>query len=118
MNEKLVYVGMSADIIHVGHLNIIDIANTYGKVCVGILTDEAVESYKRKPIQDFESRKKIVEHIKGVSFTVSQTTLSYRENILKLKPDYVVHGDDWKFGPQTGTRQEVINTLKEYAGYY
>lgn len=116
MIEKLVYVGMCADLIHVGHINIINEASKYGKVCVGVLTDEAVESYKRKPIQDFTSRRIIIENLKNVCYTVPQRTLSYKDNLVFLKPDFVLHGDDWKNGVQSSTRIEVINTLNEWNG--
>jgi len=113
---KTVYVGMSADLIHPGHINIIDIATGYGEVTVGLLTDQAIASYKRLPALPFEHRKKIVENVKGVSRVVAQETLDYVPNLQQLKPDYVVHGDDWKTGPQKETRERVIETLKEWGG--
>lgn len=114
--SKTVYVGMSADLIHPGHINIIDIATTYGEVTVGLLTDEAIASFKRLPYLPFEHRKKIVENVKGVAHVVAQETLDYVPNLQKLKPDYVVHGDDWKDGPQKDTRAQVIEALKEWGG--
>jgi len=115
MNKK-VYVGMSADIIHPGHLNIINEARKYGEVIVGVLTDAAIASYKRLPYLDFEQRKIIVENIKGVSKVVPQETLDYVPNLRKYKPDYVVHGDDWKTGVQADIRKRVIETLAEWGG--
>lgn len=114
--QKIAYVGMSADIVHPGHLNIIKEAAKYGEVVVGVLTDEAIASYKRLPYMTYEQRKEIVESIKGVSKVVPQTTLDYRPNLREIKPDYVVHGDDWKTGVQRKTRDEVIETLKEWGG--
>ena len=114
--SKSVYVGMSADLIHPGHINIIDIAGTYGEVTVGLLTDEAIASYKRLPCLPFEHRKKIIENLKGVSHVIAQDTLDYVPNLQKLKPDYVVHGDDWREGPQKQTRARVIDALKEWGG--
>jgi len=111
-----VYVGMSADIIHPGHLNIINQAAKLGQVTVGVLTDEAIASYKRLPYLSFEQRKMIVEHLVGVSKVVPQETLDYVPNLEKFKPDYVVHGDDWKTGVQAKVRQEVINTLAQWGG--
>ena len=113
---KKVYIGMSADIIHHGHLNIIKTATKLGKVIVGLLTDEAIASYKRLPLIPFHQRKIIVENIKGVDEVVSQETLDYVPNLKKIKPDYVVHGNDWKTGVQRETRQRVINVLKEWNG--
>jgi len=113
---KKVYVGMSADLIHSGHLNIIKEAGKYGDVIVGVLTDEAIVSYKRLPFLSTEERKVIVENIKGVSEVVLQETLDYVPNLEKLKPDYVVHGDDWRTGPQRETRERVIKTLDKWGG--
>ena len=113
---KQVYLAMSADIIHHGHINIIAEASKLGEVTVGILTDEVIANYKRLPVIDFEHRKQIVENLKGVSKVVPQDTLDYVPNLLKLKPDYVVHGDDWKTGVQQEIREKVIETLKEWGG--
>jgi phosphoenolpyruvate phosphomutase len=113
---KTVYVGMSADLIHPGHLNIIREATQLGEVTIGLLTDKAIASYKRLPFMTYEQRKIVVENIKGVKQVVPQTTLSYVDNLVKLKPDYVVHGDDWKEGVQQKTRQEVIDTLQQWNG--
>ncbi len=117
MNEqKIVYVGMVADFLHPGHINIIKEARKLGTVTVGLLTDEAVSSYKRIPIFSFKQRSEIVENIKGVSSVIPQTTLDYIPNLEKINPDYVVHGDDWKVGVQQKERQKVIDFLNEYGG--
>lgn len=113
---KKVYVGMAADYIHAGHINIISEARKYGEVIVGLLTDEAIASYKRVPVTTYEQRKKVVENIKGVSRIVPQCTLDYVENLRMLKPEYVVHGDDWKDNLQKKTRQRVIEALMEWGG--
>jgi phosphoenolpyruvate phosphomutase / 2-hydroxyethylphosphonate cytidylyltransferase len=113
---KQVYVGMSADIIHPGHLNIIAVARELGSVTIGLLTDRAIASYKRLPFMPFEQRKAIVENIKGVDRVVPQETLDYVPNLRALKPDFVVHGDDWKTGIQKETRQRVIDALQEWGG--
>ncbi len=115
-SKKTVYVGMSADLIHPGHLNIIKRAAELGEVTVGVLTDEAIASYKRLPYMDFKQRKTVVENLKGVSKVVPQETLDYRPNLKKYKPDYVVHGTDWRQGVQKRTRQQVIDTLKQWGG--
>ena len=113
---KKVYIGMSADLIHHGHLNIINEARKLGSVIVGLLTDEAIASYKRLPLIPFEQRKVIVQNIKGVDEVLPQESLDYVPNLQKIKPDYVVHGDDWKVGVQKETRQRVIEILKTWGG--
>lgn len=114
--EKTVYVGMSADMIHPGHLNIIHEAVKLGRVTVGVLTDAAIASYKRLPYLTYEQRAEIVNNIKGVDRVVPQTTLDYVPNLRELKPDYVVHGDDWKVGVQAKTRQRIIDAMGEWGG--
>lgn len=111
-----VYVAMSADLVHPGHMNIIKVAQELGEVTVGLLTDEAIAGYKRLPFLSYEQRKAVVEQIKGVSLVIPQATLDYVPNLRKLKPDYVVHGDDWKTGVQMETRRLVIETLAEWGG--
>ena len=114
--EKTVYVGMSADLVHPGHLNVINKAAELGKVTVGLLTDAAIASYKRLPYMAFEQRRQVVENIKGVDRVVAQETLDYVPNLRKYQPDYVVHGDDWREGVQREVRQRVIDTLAEWGG--
>jgi len=114
--EKKVYVGMSADLVHPGHLNILKEASKLGLVTVGLLTDEAIASYKRLPFLEYEQRRIVVENLKGVHEVIPQKQLDYRPNLNRLKPDFVVHGDDWKEGPQKQTRQQVIDTLSEWGG--
>lgn len=116
LQPKTVYVGMSADLLHHGHLNIIDHARKLGQVTIGLLTDKAIASYKRLPFLTWEERKAIVENIKGVSSVIPQETLDYVPNLNRLKPDFVVHGSDWRDGPQKETRQRVIDTLAQWGG--
>ncbi len=111
-----VYVGMSADMIHPGHLNIIKEASKLGDVIIGLLTDKAIAGYKRLPTLEYEQRKIIIENIKGVMEVVPQHELDYSINLRKIKPDFVVHGDDWQKGVQRLTRQKVIDTLSEWGG--
>ncbi|NLZ38092.1 MAG: phosphoenolpyruvate mutase [Firmicutes bacterium] len=113
---KKVYLAMSADIIHHGHINVIKEASKLGEVTVGVLTDDVVAGYKRFPLLTFAERKAIIENIKGVSRVIPQETLDYVPNLLKLRPDYVVHGDDWRTGEQKTVRQRVIDTLKQWGG--
>ena len=116
MKEKTVYVGMSADLVHPGHMNILREAAKLGKVTVGLLTDKAIASYKRLPYMNYEQRKVVIENIKSVTHIVPQETLDYVPNLTELKPDFVVHGDDWKEGVQSKTRERVIDCLKEWGG--
>jgi len=111
-----VYVALSADLIHPGHISILETARQYGKVIVALLTDEAIASYKRLPFLNYEQRKAVVEQIKGVHEVIPQTTLDYVPNLLKVRPNYVVHGDDWRTGVQAETRRRVIETLDTWGG--
>ena len=118
MNKKnnIVYIGMSVDLVHQGHLNIIKEGQKLGKVIIGLLTDEAIASYKRLPLIAFKERKIIVENLKGVDEVIPQETLDYVPNLKKIKPNFVVHGDDWKEGIQKEIRQQVIDTLAKWGG--
>ncbi|RKX28075.1 MAG: phosphoenolpyruvate mutase [Verrucomicrobia bacterium] len=113
---KTVYVGMSADLIHPGHLNILRVAASHGSVTVGLLTDQAIASYKRLPYMTFDQRCEVIEAIKGLDRVVPQETLDYVPNLRTYKPDIVVHGDDWKEGVQRKTRSRVIAALAEWGG--
>src|SRR3989344_4700682 len=99
-NMKKVYISMCADAIHHGHVNIIEQARKLGEVTVGLMTDRAIVSYKRVPLFTYEQRKKIVENIIGVKNVIPQHSLDFSVNLKKIKPDYVVHGSDWKTGVQ------------------
>jgi len=114
--SKKVYIGMAADLIHPGHINVIKKGSELGDVIVGLLSDEAIASYKRIPYMKFEDRKKVIESIAYVKEVVRQDTLDYTTNILKFKPEYVLHGDDWKKGVQSEVRKKVIETLSSYGG--
>jgi len=116
VNERTVYMCFSTEYIHSGHVAIINKARRLGRLIIGILSDEAVASYKRFPLIPFEERKVLVENITGVERVIEQKTLSYAENLRLLKPTYVVHGDDWKEGFQKPIRQEVCEVLSEYGG--
>ena len=116
MKKKIVYVGLSADILHKGHINILKIASLYGDVYVGLLTDKAIASYKNIPYLNYEKRKVVLENIKYVKKVIPQKTLDYVDNLTMIKPDYVVHGDDWKKGIQKQTRKRVIKILKKWSG--
>ena len=114
--KKKVYVGLSVDLIHEGHINILKTASKYGDVIVGLLTDDAIASYKNIPYLNFNRRKIVVQNIKYVKKVIPQNTLSYVPNLNLIRPDFVVHGDDWKKGVQKQTRLDVIKTLKKWSG--
>ena len=116
MKKKLVYVGMSADILHEGHINILKVANKYGDVVVGLLTDEAISTYKNIPTLTYKQRVTVLRNIKLVKKIIPQETLDYTSNLEKIKPDFVVHGDDWKNGVQKKIRLKVLNILKKWQG--
>ena len=111
-----VYMAMSADIVHQGHLNVINQARNLGDVIVGLHTDDVIRGYWRNPIMKYDERKEVIENIKGVIEVIPQDTLDQVSNILKVRPDYVVHGDDWKEGQQKELRDKVINALNTYGG--
>ena len=113
---KQVYVAMSADMVHPGHLNILRKAAELGEVTVGLLTDQAIASYKRLPFMTYEHRREVMENLKAVSRVVPQTTLDYVANLKSLKPDFLVHGDDWQTGVQQQTRARAIVALAQWGG--
>ena len=116
VNERTVYMSFSTEYIHSGHMAIINKAKRLGRLIIGVLSDEAVASYKRFPMIPYEERKALLENIAGVERVIEQKTLSYVDNLRTLKPDYVVHGNDWCEGFQKPIRQEVCEVLSEYGG--
>ncbi|MBQ6450473.1 MAG: adenylyltransferase/cytidyltransferase family protein [Solobacterium sp.] len=114
--KKTVYLPMAADIVHPGHINIIKAAAQYGEVIVGLFTDEAIASYKRVPYMPYEQRKIVIENIKGVSQVIPQYTRDYEDNLRMLKPNYMVHGTDWREGPLADVRAKAIATMAEWGG--
>ena len=116
MKNKIVYIGLSADVLHHGHINLINHAKKYGRVIVGLLSDNAISTKKRIPLLNFSQRKKIIENINGVSKVVVQNEWDYTKNIIKIKPNYMVHGDDWIFGNEKKLRIETIKALKKVGG--
>ena len=116
IESRTVYMCFSSDIIHGGHIEIIRKAQRLGKLIIGVLSDEAVVSYKRLPLVPASERKRLFENISGVYKVVDQDTLSYRKNLEMLRPDIVVHGDDWCSGFQKPIRDEVVSILASYGG--
>lgn len=115
-NGKTVYLCMSTDAIHGGHIKMIENAASLGNLTVGVLADRQVASFKRYPLLSCEERMRVIGSIKGVTRVVVQETLSYRDVLVKYRPDYVVHGDDWVAGFQKPIRDELLLLLSEYGG--
>ncbi len=113
---KTVYIAMSADLITPGHVSIIQEARALGEVVIGLLTDSAIAGYQRLPYMPFEQRKVVMENIVGVKHVIAQQTLDYVPNLLVIKPDYVLHRDDWSTGVLRETREQVVNTLAQWGG--
>ena len=114
--SKTVYLGMIGDIMHPGLINIINEATKYGDVMIGLFTDKAIATHKRLPYLTYDQRKQVIENIKGVSSIVPQEDWSYVPNLVKYKPDYIIHGDDWLYGPDKYIRDEVFKVMKAMGG--
>lgn len=114
--KKKVYLALSADLLHHGHMNVLAKAASLGEITVGLMTDSAIAKYKRLPNLSYDQREIIVRGLKGVSDIIPQNTMDYSENLRKVRPNYVVHGDDWKQGIQREQRNQVIEVLKEWGG--
>ena len=113
---KTVYLGMIGDIMHPGLINIINEGAKYGDVMIGLYTDKAIATHKRLPYLTYEQRKNVIENIKGVSSVVPQDDWSYVPNLVKYKPDYLIHGDDWLYGPDKYIRDEVFKVMEAMGG--
>lgn len=114
--NKNVFLSMSTDVIHGGHIAIIEKAAALGELTVGVLTDEAVASFKRYPLLNYDERAKIIGNLNGVSKVVPQTEVSYKKILSELKPDIVVHGDNWRNDNLRPVRDECARLLSEYGG--
>lgn len=113
---KKVYLGMIADIMHPGLINIINEGAKYGDVIIGLYTDKAIATHKRLPYLTYEQRETVVRSIHGVSDVVPQDDWSYVPNLVKYKPDYIIHGDDWLEGPDKYIRDEVFKVMEGLGG--
>ncbi len=107
---------MGADIIHEAHLNIIKKAKQYGDVIIGLFSDKAISEYKRLPLISYEQRYAMIDKIKGITMIVKQDSWNYSKNLKKIKPDYLIHGDDWKTGIQKEMRKKVIKIMSSWNG--
>ena len=114
--KKIAYVPLAVDILHKGHINIIKIAKNYGRVIVGLLTDKAIVKYKELTVLNFEERKNLVKNLKHIDQVVAQDNYDYEEILNRIKPNYFVHGDDWKFDNRKIVRKKVIKILKKWNG--
>jgi phosphoenolpyruvate phosphomutase len=111
-----VYIGMTVDVLHHGHINVIEHARRYGDVMIGLLTDSAIADHKRLPFLTYEQRERIVKNIKGVTHVVPQKEWDYAPNLRRYRPEYMVHGDDWIEGPAAPYRRRALEALKEHGG--
>lgn len=114
--NKKVYLALSADLLHHGHMNVLAKAASLGDITIGLMTDAAIAKYKRLPNLTYDQRELIVRGLKGVTDVIPQNTMDYSDNLKKLKPNFVVHGDDWRNGVQKHQRGKVIEVLKEWDG--
>lgn len=113
---KTVYTCFCVDAIHQGHINIINKAATFGRVIVGVLCDAEMVRYNRFPIRTLEERMRMVREIPGVSEVIIQDQLLYDKIFEKMRPDYIVHGDNWQSGPQSFIRENVLKNISKYGG--
>lgn len=113
---KRVYMAFSTDIIHSGHINIINRAAELGEITAGVMTNEVVSTFDRYPVTSLEERIKVLRNIKNVAHVVVQDSLYYDEILRELKPDYVVHGDDWLTNGMAPIRERVLSVLQEWGG--
>ena len=115
MLKKTVYLGLSVDSLHHGHINLIKEGLKYGSIIIGLISDKAIAQNKRLPLLSYNQRKLIIENIKGVSKVVPQYNWDYSENIKKYKPEFMIHGDDWQKGSQLILRNKALKALKNMA---
>lgn len=115
-SKKTVYLGMVGDIMHPGLINIINEGAKYGDLMIGLYTDKAIATHSRLPFLTYEQRKNVIESIKGVNSVVPQDDWSYVPNLLKYKPDYIIHGDDWQYNSMKYIRDEVFKVMESIGG--
>ena len=116
IENRTVYMCFATDVLHAGHFAILEKARRLGKLITGVLSDEAISSYKRFPLVNESDRKIMMRNVAGIYRVVEQKTLSYKDNLEKYHPDIVVHGDDWISGIQKPIRDEVVSILATYGG--
>ena len=116
MSNKIIYLGLTADLIHAGHINIINEALKYGQLLIGLITDQAISKEKRLPLLSYFDRKALLLNIKGVKDIVPQEDWDYSINLQKYKPDFFIHGDDWNTSEYKIIKNNCINVLSAYGG--
>ena len=114
--KPLVFIPMSIDLLHHGHIRILNKASKYGTLVVGLMTDKGLISYKGRPILSYKQRKEIISQIKAVDYVIPLNGLLYLEIAEKLKTDYFIHGTDWNKGPQKIVRDQLIKKVKIWGG--
>ena len=117
LKRPYVFIPMSADFFHHGHVNLLVKAKKFGNIIVGLMTNAGIKSYKKRfPFFDYYQRKKVLEEIKCIKKIIPLNGLEYAKTAKKYQLDYFVHGDDWLKGPQSRERQMLIRTMKEWNG--
>lgn len=109
---KTVFLSIGAEFIHGGHIAIIEKAAELGELTVGVLSDEAIMSYRGYPVLTYEERCNVISHIKGVSRVIKKDSLGYEKVISELRPDYIVHSDRWR----GKAKEKILNLLQKYGG--
>lgn len=113
---KTVYTCFCTEVIHEGHLNILRQARRYGSVIVGALSDRALIRYNRFPSIPQEERVRLYRSLEGVGNVVIQDDMLYEDVLSLIRPDYVIHGDNWKTGPEAAIRRQVVQKLEAMGG--
>ena len=114
--RPLVFIPMAVDLLHHGHIRILNKASKYGTLVVGLITDKGLKTYKGKPVLNYKQRKEIISQIKVVDYVIPLNGLKFLEICNAIKPNYFVHGSDWKTGPQSKVRNELIKNQNKWGG--
>lgn len=114
--EKVVYACFCTDVLHEGHLNILREAQKYGRVVAGVLCDREMVRYNRFPTRSLAERVQMIKQSEGVSEVIVQQEIMYDKVLQELKPDFVIHGDNWRNGPESAIRANVVANLGKYGG--
>ena len=116
LKRPIVILPMAADIIHYGHIRLIQRAHKYGTIIIALMTNKGLKTYKKKPVFNYLQRKEIISSIKYVSYVIPLDGLKYLELAENLKSEFFVHGTDWKSGPQKNVRKKLIIKVNEWGG--
>ncbi|WP_462316302.1 phosphoenolpyruvate mutase [Methanobrevibacter sp.] len=115
-DNPIVYTCFCTDTIHEGHLNIIDEAKKYGNVIVGVLCDSEMVKYNRFPLKTTSERVEMIKKIPGISEVVIQNNMMYDDIVDKIRPDYIIHGDNWSNDAMIAIKHNIIDVLNKYGG--